>query len=85
MIGCSMEGQTGEVASSIVNSVSGSGLKAEAIADILYDADAYNKFCSYQGVVLLEKAGETMYEEIMNELRKITDQGLTLLGAVVVE
>ena len=85
VIGCSMEGQTGEVASSIVNSVSGSGLKAEAIADILYDADAYNKFCSYQGVVLLEKAGETMYEEIMNELRKITDQGLTLLGAVVVE
>lgn len=85
VIGCNMEGRTGEVASSIVNAVSDGSFKSEAIANILYDADAYKRFCTYQGVVLLEKCGETMYEEILEELKKISAQGITLLGAVIVE
>ena len=85
VIGCNMEGRTGEVASSIVNAVSDGSFKSEVIANILYDADAYKRFCTYQGVVLLEKCGETMYEEILEELKKISAQGITLLGAVIVE
>lgn len=85
VIGCNMEGQTGEICSSIVSAVSEAGIKAESIPNILYDADAYKTFSGYEGVVLLEKAGETMYEEILEELRKISEQGMSLLGAVIVE
>lgn len=85
LIGCNMEGQTGEICSSIVSSVAADGIQAESIANILYDADALKKFCGYRGVVLIEKAGETMYEEILKELQTITEQGLTLIGALVVE
>ena len=85
IIGCNMEGDTGEIGTSMAKAVAGASLRSEVIPNILYDAGAFKKFTTYQGVVLLEKAGETMYEEVLEELKKISSQGMTLLGAVIIE
>lgn len=85
VIGCNIEGQTADVCSSLVKGISDNGLNAEAVDNILYDPGAFKKFCGYKGVVLLEKAGGTMYAELVNELQKISEQGMSLLGAVIVE
>lgn len=85
IIGCGMEEKTADIRDGIVKALSAANLKAEAIDNILYDAEAFHRFCSYEGVVLFEKAGGTLYDEIKQELNKISEQGMILLGAVIIE
>ncbi len=60
-------------------------LRVGTADNILSDPEAMKVMAGYDGVVLLEKAGETKYEEIATELKVIKAQGQTLLGAVITE
>lgn len=52
---------------------------------MLYDTAAMEQLNTMKGVVLVEKAGSTLYEEIAKELELLARQGITVLGSVVVE
>lgn len=38
-----------------------------------------------QGVVLVEKAGSTLYNEVVGELELLKRQDITVLGGIIVE
>lgn len=61
------------------------GITLKVGKSVLYYADALEDMVECGNVVLLEKAGESMYKEIQQELVICNQQGLCLFGAVVIE
>lgn len=53
--------------------------------NVLYDAEAMEKLESVKGIVLVEKAASTMYDEITRELELVSRQGIKVLGGIIVE
>ena len=53
--------------------------------NVLYDAESMEELESAKGIVLVEKAMSTMYNEILRELELVSRQGITVLGGIVVE
>lgn len=51
---------------------------------ILYDAEAFEELAEIGYVVLLERAGVSLYSEVVEEIEVCAHQGTKILGAVVV-
>ena len=61
------------------------GIEVEMGKSILYYAGALEQSVKVGNVLLLEKAGQSLYQEIQREIEICSQQELNLLGAVVVE
>ena len=53
--------------------------------NVLYNAEAMEKLENEKGVVLVEKAGSTLYNEVSKEIELLTRQDIAVLGGIVVE
>ena len=53
--------------------------------NVLYNAEAMEKLENEKGVVLVEKAGSTLYNEVAKETELLTRQDIAVLGGIVVE
>ena len=53
--------------------------------NVLYNAEMMEKVDAVSGVVLVEKGGSTLYNEIANELELLKRQEITVLGGIIVE
>ena len=61
------------------------GLSVTILNNVLYDAEAMEKVSAGQGAVLVEKAGSTLYNEIVAELELLKRLEIPVLGGITVE
>ncbi len=73
------------VCDNLISNLSNDALQIGVADNILTDASALKTFGSYDGIVLLEKAGQSKYDDIKKELQLIASQEKALLGMVVME
>lgn len=90
LIGCDLKEQALAVCEQIKESLDQSGLnrgslQVNILSNVLYDAQAMSNLENAQGVVLVEQAGSTLYDEISQELQLLNRQGIKALGGIIVE
>lgn len=85
LIGCDLKDQALAVCEQIKDSLNQSNLQVHILSNVLYDAQAMSNLENAQGVVLVEQAGATLYDEISQELELLNRQGIKTLGGIIVE
>lgn len=61
------------------------GINVTVLDNVLYNAESMEKVDGMTGIVLVEKAGSTLYSEIASELALLKRQGIEVLGGIIVE
>lgn len=84
-IGCNIKDKASEVSDKIQNVLKEESIDMAVLNNVLYNQEAMEQLQGAKGAFLLEKAGETLYDEIAKELELLRRQGIKVLGVVVVE
>ncbi len=84
-IGCNIKERTAEVAGKIQNILKEESIDVEVLNNVLYNQEAMEQLQDAKGAFLLEKAGETFYNEVAKELELLHRQGVKVLGLVIIE
>lgn len=85
LMGCDLSAGADAVCDRIKAELEKEQIKVTVLNNVLYDAAAMEQLESVQGVVLVEKAGVTMYHEIAEELELAKRQDIKVLGAIIAE
>ena len=85
LMGCNMNAGSKCVCENLKSALEKERIRAIILDNVLYDAEIMEKIDEVQGVVLVEKAGSTLYSEIVNELELLKRQEITILGGIIVE
>lgn len=85
IIGCGLKAQSMKTCEQIKAFLEAEKLGAQILNNVLYDAEAMERLGSAQGVVLVEKAGSTLYTEVAQELELLKRQDIKVLGGILVE
>lgn len=85
LVGCNIKGRSEAVCGQVTGLLEKDGIQAETLNNVLYDAEAMASLEQAKCVVLVEKAGSTLYNEIALEAELLTRQGIAVLGGIVVE
>lgn len=85
LVGCNVAGAAQETCESIRAVLAKEQIEAVMLNNVLYDAETMEKLEHAQGVVLVETAGLTLYEEIKEELNLLSRQNICVLGGIIVE
>ena len=70
---------------SLKNALEKEGISVIVLDNVLYNAEEMEKVEGMMGVVLVEKVGSTLYNEITNELSLLKRQEVVVLGGIIVE
>lgn len=84
-IGCNLKEKSLQIAEQIQTTLQEDGISITVLNNVLYNQESMEQLQGAKAVFLLEKAGETLYDEIVQELELLQRQGIKVLGAVVVE
>lgn len=84
MIGCGIKEEKQEVCNKIVDRLGREGIKVSLLNNILYDAVSMEKLSGIQGAVLVGIAGETFYNELLDEKNLLARQEIEQLGAILI-
>lgn len=68
LMGCNLGAGADKVCEGLKAALEKEGLSVTILNNVLYDAEAMEKVSAGQGAVLVEKAGSTLYNEIVAEL-----------------
>lgn len=85
LMGCNMSAGADKVCESLKAALEKEQISVSVLDNVLYDAEAMEKMDAMQGVVLVEKAGSTLYNEVAGELELLKRQDITVLGGIIVE
>ena len=85
LMGCNLSAGAGNVCESLKAALEKEGIKVTVLDNVLYNAESMEKIDAVTGVVLVEKAGSTLYNEIANELALLKRQDIAVLGGIIVE
>ena len=85
LMGCNLSAGAGKVCESLKAALEKESINVTILDNVLYDAEAMEKVEAMTGVVLVEKAGSTLYNEVTSELALLMRQDITVLGGIVVE
>lgn len=85
LMGCDLKAGADAVCQKLKEILEQEKLTAVILDNVLYDAAAMEELEHAKGIVLVEKAMSTMYEEITRELELAARQGIVVLGGIVVE
>lgn len=85
LMGCNLSAGAGNVCEKLKVALEKDGIDVIVLDNVLYNAESMEKMDAVTGVVLVEKAGSTLYNEIANELALLKRQDITVLGGIVVE
>jgi hypothetical protein len=85
LMGCNLEAGAGSVCENLKTALEKEGINVTVLDNVLYNAESMEKVDTMTGVVLVEKAGSTLYNEIANELALLKRQDITVLGGIIVE
>lgn len=84
-MGCNLKANAVKTANAIQNILKDTGISMKILNNVLYDQEAMEQLLSVKGAFLLERAEETLYDEINREIELLRRQGIKVLGIVVVE
>ena len=84
-MGCNLSAGAGKVCESLKAALEKEGIQVTVLDNVLYNAESMEKIDAVTGVVLVEKAGSTLYNEIANELALLKRQDIAVLGGIIVE
>lgn len=85
LMGCSLSAGADVVCESLKAALEKEGITVTVLDNLLHNAEVMEKVESMAGVVLVEKAGSTLYNEIASELALLKRQEITVLGGIIVE
>lgn len=85
LMGCNMSAGADKVCESLKAALEKEQISVSVLDNVLYDAEAMEKMDAMQGAVLVEKAGSTLYNEVVSELELLKRQDITVLGGIIVE
>lgn len=85
LMGCNMSAGADKVCESLKAALEKEQISVSVLDNVLYDAEAMEKMDAMQGAVLVEKAGSTLYNEVVGELELLKRQDITVLGGIIVE
>ena len=85
LMGCDLKAGAETVCEKLKEMLAQENISVMILDNVLYDAGAMEKLGGAKGVVLVEKAASTMYDEITRELELVSRQGTKVLGGIVVE
>lgn len=85
LMGCNLSVGAGNVCENLKVALEKEGIAVTVLDNVLYNAEMMEKVDTVSGVVLVEKAGSTLYNEIANELELLRRQEITVLGGIIVE
>lgn len=85
LMGCNLSAGAGSVCESLKTALEKEGINVTVLDNVLYNAESMEKVDAMTGVVLVEKAGSTLYNEIANELALLKRQDIAILGGIIVE
>lgn len=84
-VGCNMNQVDNEFFSALENGLEKEGIGVYQIGNVLYNAEAVDKIAKVKAVVLLEKAGVTTCDEVVQEIFVLDKQGISVLGMIVAD
>lgn len=84
-MGCSLSAGADVVCESLKAALEKEGITVTVLDNLLYNAEVMEKVETMADVVLVEKAGSTLYNEIASELALLKRQEITVLGGIIVE
>ena len=85
LMGCNLDAGAGKVCGTLKTALEKEQLNVTILDNVLYNAEAMEKVDAMTGVVLVEKAGSTLYNEIAGELELLKRQEIAVLGGIIVE
>ena len=85
LMGCNLAEGADNVCESIKHALEKEDIAVTILDNVLYNAEAMEKLENEKGVVLVEKAGSTLYNEVAKEIELLTRQDIAVLGGIVVE
>lgn len=85
LMGCNLKAGAEAVCQKLKEMLEQENISVTILDNVLYDAEAMEKLEGAKGVVLVEKAASTMYDEVTCELEVVSRQGIKVLGGIVVE
>lgn len=85
LMGCNMNAGADKVCESLKAALEKEQISVSVLDNVLYDAEAMEKMDAMQGVVLVEKAGSTLYNEVAGELELLKRQDIRVIGGIIVE
>lgn len=85
LMGCNLAEGADNVCESIKQALEKEQIAVTILDNVLYNAEAMEKLENEKGVVLVEKAGSTLYNEVAKEIELLTRQDIAVLGGIVVE
>ena len=85
LMGCNLEAGAGSVCENLKTALEKEGINVTVLDNVLYNAESMEKVDTITGVVLVEKAGSTLYNEIANEMALLKRQDIAILGGIIVE
>ena len=85
LMGCNLSAGADKVCESLKAALEKEQISVSVLDNVLYDAEAMEKMDAMQGAVLVEKAGSTLYNEMVGELELLKRQDIKVLGGIIVE
>ena len=85
LLGCDLKERSLAVCEQIKGALREDNLQIHILNNILYDAQTMAQLEDAKCVVLVEKVGSTLYDEIAQELELLKRQEIAVLGGIVVE
>ena len=84
-IGCDLKNGSAEICEALKKQLANDGIQLEILNNVLYNAEELEKLGQMKAAVLVEKAGGTLYQEILQERELLKRQDIKLFGCIVVE
>lgn len=84
-VGCDIKDGSAEVCQKIADKLKEDDIDTIVLNNILYNQEALGGIMEAKAAFLVETAGNTMYEEIANELEVLKRQGVSVLGILIVK
>lgn len=84
-IGCNLNEKSYKIAEKIQYLLKEDNISLKVLNNVLYNQESLDRLQEARAVFLLERAGETLYDEMAQELELLQRQDIRALGAVVVE
>jgi len=84
IIGCKLS-SIKETTKELYDTLSGDGIKATELDNILYNPESMEKLPGNKGAVIVEQIGNTLYDEIAKEIEVLKSQNIKVLGIVSVK
>ena len=85
LMGCGLKERSLEVCGKLRDWLAKEGVCVTILNNVLYDAQMLSELEGAKGVILVESAGSTLYNEITEELDLLKRQGIKALGGILVE